>query len=119
MVRHSNKGIKSIRGTDYVLMAVIYTFIILLTMSIVIPFFIVFFQSVTPQEAMMGNQYSLIPKRFDFGAYKYLLLDSNQIGYCRDSVFPDSDHHGSLRPFQAVSSVPKISNLFGVYSYGF
>ncbi len=79
MVRHSNKWIKSMRGTDYVLMAVIYTFIILLTVSIVIPFFIVFFQSVTPQEAMMGNQYSLIPKRFDFGAYKYLLLDSNQI----------------------------------------
>ena len=43
------------RGTDYILMTVVYSSVILLTLTILLPFIIIFFQSVTPQEVMIGS----------------------------------------------------------------
>ena len=59
------------RGTDYILMTVVYSSVILLTLTILLPFIIIFFQSVTPQEAMIGSQYTLLPSKLDFAAYEY------------------------------------------------
>lgn len=67
------------RGTDYILMTVVYSSVILLTLTILLPFIIIFFQSVTPQEAMIGSQYTLLPSKLDFAAYEYLLFGSQLI----------------------------------------
>jgi len=68
-----------LHGSDMVLMTVIYTVGVLLCLSIIFPFLIIFFQSVTPTDAMHGAEYVLVPERFDFSAYKYLLIDSGLV----------------------------------------
>lgn len=74
-----NNRVCSMQGTDYILMFMIYTSVTILTLTILLPFLIIFFQSVTPQEAMSGTQYSLVPQKLNFGAYQYLLFGSQLI----------------------------------------
>ena len=78
-MKKRNNRIRSMRGTDYILMTVVYSSVILLTLTILLPFIIIFFQSVTPQEAMIGSQYTLLPSKLDFAAYEYLLFGSQLI----------------------------------------
>ncbi len=68
-----------LHGSDVALVFTVYAAVTLLMLLIVIPFFIIFFQSVTPNEAMLGSHYSIVPRKWDFSAYDYLLISSNLI----------------------------------------
>lgn len=51
-----------LRGSDVALVFTVYAAVTLLMLLIVIPFLIIFFQSVTPNEAMLGSHYSIVPR---------------------------------------------------------
>ncbi|HOJ09280.1 MAG TPA: carbohydrate ABC transporter permease [Clostridiales bacterium] len=65
--------------SDIVLIGIAYTTVIILTFSIIIPFLLIFLQSITPRSAMTGEWYSIIPKQVTFDAYGYLLVSSKLI----------------------------------------
>ena len=65
--------------SDTILMIIAYTTIIFLTVSIIIPFILIFLQSITPRSSMSGEWYSIIPKEITFDAYKYLLVSSKLV----------------------------------------
>ena len=69
----------TLHGSDFLLMTVIYLSVILLTLSIIQPFILIFFQSVTPLSAMNRNSFSFFPRTWDFSAYEYLLFHSGLV----------------------------------------
>jgi len=50
-----------------------------LSLSIVLPFLLIFIQSVTPRAALNGEYYGLLPRQVSFQAYEYLLLRTGGI----------------------------------------
>lgn len=74
--------------SDIWFMAIVYASVSLLTLFIVFPFLIIFFQSITPVTSMRDSYYRLIPDEFDFSAYQYLLISSRLvINGLRNSAF--------------------------------
>ena len=105
-MKKRNNRIRSMRGTDYILMTVVYSSVILLTLTILLPFIIIFFQSVTPQEAMIGSQYTL-------------LWQFNVSCHCWNPIFIVVNYNGRLYPLQAISSLPQVFNLSCIYPHDY
>lgn len=52
---------------------------IIITITCVLPFCLLFASSVTGEQALIRNGYSFFPKELDFSAYEYILVDSSNI----------------------------------------
>lgn len=51
----------------------------LLTLFCILPLWLLFASSITGEQVLIRNGYSFWPKELDFSAYKYILVDSNQL----------------------------------------
>jgi ABC-type glycerol-3-phosphate transport system permease component len=101
--------------SDIVLIGIAYTTVIILTFSIIIPFLLIFLQSITPRRAMSGEWYSIIPKQVTFDAYVYLLVSSRLIAKAfKNSLFfggswrrpfSYSNNYGSIHTFQTIFAI--------------
>lgn len=52
---------------------------ILLCIFCILPLWLLFASSVTEEKTLLENGYSFFPKKIDFSAYKYILIDSTQL----------------------------------------
>lgn len=62
---------------DYVIDAVVYSFVILLTLSIILPFMQVITVSMSPARVVNKNGFHLFPTVIDFSGYKKIMADKD------------------------------------------
>ena len=56
--------------------------LILITLSIVLPFVLVFISSLTDENTLIRNGYSFFPEKFSFYAYSYIIRRWYGCKYC-------------------------------------
>ena len=63
--------------------------LILITLSIVLPFVLVFISSLTDENTLIRNGYSFFPEKFSFYAYSYIIRQGEKIlrAYVRNHRF--------------------------------
>lgn len=66
--------------SDRITQWVSHSFLIILTISCIIPFVILISSSLTSEESLILDGYSFIPKEWSFAAYEYLISNFEQIG---------------------------------------
>ena len=59
--------------------------LILITLSIILPFVLVFISSLTDENTLIRNGYSFFPEKFSFYAYSYIIRESvRNHRFCND-----------------------------------
>ena len=53
--------------------------LILITLSIILPFVLVFISSLTDENTLIRNGYSFFPEKFSFYAYSYIIRQGEKI----------------------------------------